>query len=41
MQVNGRDFRVSIESFFQVNPAQAGAMVEHVLKLAGNLTARR
>ncbi|MEA5077622.1 MAG: class I SAM-dependent RNA methyltransferase [Anaerolineaceae bacterium] len=37
MQVNGRDFRVSIESFFQVNPAQAGAMVEHVLKLAGNL----
>ncbi len=37
MQVNGRDFRVSIESFFQVNPLQAGAMVEQVLKLAGSL----
>jgi 23S rRNA (uracil1939-C5)-methyltransferase len=38
MQVNDHPFRVSIESFFQANPAQAGAMVEYVLKLAGNLT---
>jgi len=37
MQVKDRLYRVSIESFFQVNIAQAGAMVDHVLKLAGNL----
>lgn len=37
MQVNGHDFRVSVESFFQVNPAQAGAMVNKVLDLAGNI----
>lgn len=37
MQVKERLFRVSIESFFQVNPEQAGAMVVHVLKLAGDL----
>lgn len=37
MQVKDHPFRVSIESFFQVNPGQAATMVDHVLKLAGNL----
>ncbi len=40
MQIKDRYFRVSIESFFQVNPAQAGAMVEHMLGLAGDLTGK-
>ncbi|GIV63289.1 MAG: 23S rRNA (uracil-5-)-methyltransferase RumA [Bellilinea sp.] len=30
MEVNGRLFRVSAESFFQINTAQAGAMVEYL-----------
>ena len=37
MQIKGRAFQVSIESFFQVNLLQAEAMVDHVLALAGNL----
>lgn len=37
MQVKGRDFRVSVDSFFQVNLPQAEAMVDHVMSLAGNL----
>jgi 23S rRNA (uracil1939-C5)-methyltransferase len=37
MQVKGRDFRVSIKSFFQVNIDQAARMVDHVLELAGDL----
>lgn len=32
VQVKGRDFVVSAESFFQVNTAMADAMVEHVLE---------
>ncbi|MFZ3079142.1 MAG: class I SAM-dependent RNA methyltransferase [Bellilinea sp.] len=31
MKINGRVFKVSAESFFQVNTAQAEAMVNHVL----------
>jgi 23S rRNA (uracil1939-C5)-methyltransferase len=37
MQVKERLFRVSVSSFFQANLDQAAAMVDHVLKLAGNL----
>ena len=37
MEVNGRAFKVSIGSFFQVNLPQAEAMVKQVLKLAGDL----
>jgi len=37
MQVKGRDFRVSVDSFFQVNLPQAEAMVDHVIALAGSL----
>ncbi|HWR64625.1 MAG TPA: class I SAM-dependent RNA methyltransferase [Bellilinea sp.] len=33
MEVRGRVFKVSAESFFQVNTAQAEAMVDHILKL--------
>jgi len=33
MEVRGRVFKVSAESFFQVNTAQAEAMVAHILKL--------
>ncbi len=35
-EVNGRAFRVSAESFFQVNLAQAGQMVKHVLNLVSD-----
>jgi 23S rRNA (uracil1939-C5)-methyltransferase len=38
MEVNRRTFKVSMQSFFQANLAQAGAMVEHVLQLAGDLS---
>jgi 23S rRNA (uracil1939-C5)-methyltransferase len=37
MQVKGRDFRVSVGSFFQANLLQVEAMVDHVLSLAGDL----
>ena len=37
MEVNGRTFKVSIGSFFQVNLPQAEAMVKQVLHLAGDL----
>lgn len=37
MQVKDRSFRVSIGSFFQANLVQAANMVDHVLKLAGDL----
>ena len=37
MTVNNRDFKVSLNSFFQTNLTQAEAMVDHVLKLAGDL----
>ncbi len=33
MKINGRVFKVSAESFFQVNTAQAEAMVNHVLNV--------
>jgi len=33
MKIHGRVFKVSAESFFQVNTAQAEAMVSHVLEL--------
>lgn len=33
MEVRSRVFRVSAESFFQVNTAQAGAMIDHVISL--------
>lgn len=37
MQIRDRNFRVSARSFFQSNPEQASAMVDHVLSLAGDL----
>ncbi len=33
MEVRGRVFKVSAESFFQVNTAQAEAMVDHILEI--------
>ena len=40
MEVNGRPFKVSVQSFFQANLAQAGKMVEQVLHLAGDLSSK-
>ena len=40
MEVNGRPFKVSVQSFFQANLAQAGKMVEQVLHLAGDLSGK-
>jgi 23S rRNA (uracil1939-C5)-methyltransferase len=33
MEVKGREFKVSAQSFFQVNTAQAAGMVDHLLQL--------